>query len=290
MNPTDPNPAAAFYRHPLIPVVVAGIKGVNALSPAAGTRLATRLFSTPIPFKTRARRRPVPAGWRHQALRTDAGEIAVWRLVGTAPAAEPVLLIHGWAGSASDLMPIGESLVTRGLAPVAVDLPAHGHSRGWQTNGFVWSRTLRELQRATGSFRAVVAHSLGALATAHALGHGLRSERAVLLAPSAPPSDFIAWAGQAMGLPAGTTDAMRALLERRESASMRELEIDPLADGMRLPTLLVHDRDDPAAPHRISRHWSRREGVELVTTSSLGHRRILRDPAVHERIGTFLAR
>lgn len=55
------------------------------------------------------------------------------------------------------------------------------------------------------------------------------------------------------------------------------------------PLLVVHDQDDPETRHRdgqdIADSWPE---SELVTTSGLGHRRILRDAGVVELVTTFV--
>jgi pimeloyl-ACP methyl ester carboxylesterase len=58
---------------------------------------------------------------------------------------------------------------------------------------------------------------------------------------------------------------------------------------MTTPALIVHDRDDPDVPYahgeEIARAWP---GAELMTTSGLGHRSVLRDPEVIRRTVSFL--
>jgi pimeloyl-ACP methyl ester carboxylesterase len=60
---------------------------------------------------------------------------------------------------------------------------------------------------------------------------------------------------------------------------------------MNAPLLVIHDEDDREMPIRsgelVARSWPR---AELVRTSGLGHRRILRDAGVIERTVEFVAR
>jgi pimeloyl-ACP methyl ester carboxylesterase len=59
---------------------------------------------------------------------------------------------------------------------------------------------------------------------------------------------------------------------------------------MTAPVLIVHDRDDSDVPYthgeEIAAAWP---GAELLTTNGLGHRAVLRDPAVIQRTVTFLS-
>mgnify|MGYP003291741877 CR=1 FL=1 len=58
---------------------------------------------------------------------------------------------------------------------------------------------------------------------------------------------------------------------------------------MRTPLLVIHDREDAEVPWQegaiIAQAWP---GATLSTTSGLGHRRIVHDPAVVERAVGFL--
>ena len=56
------------------------------------------------------------------------------------------------------------------------------------------------------------------------------------------------------------------------------------------PLLVVHDRNDSRAPWAASgRLVERWPGAELLTTTDLGHNRLLADPAVVDRVASFIA-
>jgi pimeloyl-ACP methyl ester carboxylesterase len=58
---------------------------------------------------------------------------------------------------------------------------------------------------------------------------------------------------------------------------------------MSAPALVIHDREDRDVPYehgrQIAAAWP---GAQLLTTTGLGHRAILRDPEVVRRTLTFL--
>jgi len=58
-----------------------------------------------------------------------------------------------------------------------------------------------------------------------------------------------------------------------------------------VPLLVIHDRDDPTVPWAdgaaIATAWP---GAELVTTTGLGHRDLLRDASVVARAVAFVHR
>jgi pimeloyl-ACP methyl ester carboxylesterase len=136
----------------------------------------------------------------------------------------------------------------------------------------------------------LVGHSLGAAAVSLAMGNGLRAERAVLLAP---PADVILFShafARQLGLPMRAHDAMRRNLEHRLQIRWEELHIPTLARALTAPALIVHDREDDDVPYahgeEIAKAWP---GAELLTTTGLGHRSVMRDPEVVQRTVSFLA-
>jgi hypothetical protein len=82
---------------------------------------------------------------------------------------------------------------------------------------------------------------------------------------------------------------MRRRSERRLRLPWGELSIVRQAPALDAPLLVVHDRDDMEVPWSdgaaIVEAWP---GARLVTTTGLGHNRILRDPAVVAEVAGFL--
>jgi hypothetical protein len=70
---------------------------------------------------------------------------------------------------------------------------------------------------------------------------------------------------------------------------MADLHVARIAAGLGTPALVVHDRTDGEVPwsdgDEVARAWP---GARLRTTEGLGHRRVLRDPAVIAEATAFV--
>lgn len=140
-----------------------------------------------------------------------------------------------------------------------------------------------------GNVYGVLAHSMGGAATTIALRDGLRVERAVFISPPADPREFLEIFSEALAI----TDQVRALLkqrvERRVGVTMENMRASMIAPSMRIPLLVVHDRNDKEVPVRagqsIAEAWP---GADLIITEGLGHQRILRDPSVRDAAVSFI--
>ncbi len=195
------------------------------------------------------------------------------------PQRPKVLLIHGWNGRASHLAGFVKPLLAAGYQVVALDTPGHGDSPGRRSSIFQITEALLALDREAGPFAAAVTHSFGGTCLVYALSQGLRVGRAVCIAMPGHFDGLVDKYATAVDMPARVRANMIRRLEKRYGEGFRE-RIDPVrvAPSLRLPGLLIHDRDDHDVPWtegaEVAREWP---GAELMLTDGLGHRRILRD-------------
>lgn len=291
----SPNPAALFYGPAAGQRLLrGGLALLQRASPALAAALAYRLFVTPLPSKRAARRRPVPVEWQPLGWQAEGLRLVAWQRAQAPDDRGPrprVLLVHGWAGDAQQMRPLGEALWQAGFDPLLLDLPAHGRSAGWQTHLPQFVQVLLAAGRHFGPLHGVVGHSLGALAAGQALARGLAAERLVLLALSAPPRQVLAWYGAGFGL---APDGVARLRQRLETlaggAPLEAYEPAWLAARLPQPTLLLHDHEDRAAP--IVHAQALADALpraRLLASRGLGHRRLLADPATLQAVRVHLA-
>ena len=255
------------------------------VSPSLAAILAERMFFTP-PKARRSRGLDALRSAEPVALVVEGRPVAAWRW-GRGPV---VALLHGWGGRAAQLTSFVEPLLARGLSVVALDAPGHGESGRGRSSAPQFARALRAAADAVGGLHGVVAHSLGAAATALALRDGMRASRVVLLAAAAEPPLWVEHFAARLGLPREVVDRMQVRSERRLGMAWRELSVPALARNLEAPLLLVHDRDDPDVAiddaRAIVAAWPR---ATLLETSGLGHNGVLRARAVIGRVADFLA-
>ena len=288
--PVAPRPVHDFYaRRGTARWIGRGLRLLRGVAPGLALRTALRLFFTPLPSKLAARARPVPPGWTIEHLPFEGTRLAVWRRVEAKPGRPSVLLVHGWAGDALQLRHLAEAVGQAGFEPVLVEFPGHGRSDGWRSTLPQFARALFAVQARLGPWHGVVAHSLGALAVAHAAARGLAAGRLVLVAAPMPPAVVIEGFGQAFGLGTALSARMRAAIEAAEGVPLQAFEPAWLGAQVRQPALVVHDEDDRAAPiawgHRLA---DALPGARWLPTRGLGHRRVLDDEGVARAVVGFL--
>jgi len=282
----------AFGQSRIARSIASTLRAAGQLAPDLAARLAVHLFFTPFPTKLSSRRQ-VPHAWCMDRLHTGRESFTLLHHGSSwlHPEGRPrVLLVHGWAGDALQMQPLGEALAAAGFEPTLMDFPSHGRSGGWRCTMPQMVRSLLEAQACMGPFDAIVAHSMGTIASLHAMATGLRIRRLVALAPSSSPESVLRWFGEAFGLKQDLLARMRVLIETQERTPLDQFEPQWLGARVAAPTLLVHDRGDRMAPFANSQALlNALPGAVFHPTEGLSHRRILSDPAVINRALEHLA-
>ncbi len=281
-QPSTP-PGASLLR--------AGLQVLTAISPSLATRVIARVWFTPPRAPLRDAAREQLARGRKLDVRMGGQRIAAWSF-GSGPR---VLLVHGWGGHAGQLVDFVAPLVARGFEVVTFDGPGHGQSSGsalgYRQGSFVEvARAMRAVVDAVGPVTAIVAHSGGAIATGIAFDQGLTTDRLVLVAPMTRPLRYAerwsAWLGLDETLARGWE------VRASDRAGFSWADIDLVSAPRRFtppPVLVVHDRDDREVPfddgRALAAAWPQAIAVE---TTGLGHRRILHDTKVIDRVVGFV--
>jgi pimeloyl-ACP methyl ester carboxylesterase len=266
----------------------AALQTAFVVSEDLGASLAERLFTTTRRHARPQRERDVLASAREFTIditlrspRWHGGAqrpVAAWRW-GFGPT---VLLVHGWEGRGSQLGAFVAPLVEAGMSVVAFDAPGHGDSPDHQLYLTDFADAVADVAAAVGPLHAIIAHSFGAAAAllAHARA-GVEAPRNVMLAPNVLIDDAVARFARLVGLDERDRIAFEQRLAAHTGITLDALALDRLVDGCEGALLVVHDRDDREVPfvhgERLAATWP---NAQLRATEQLGHRRVLRDPAV----------
>lgn len=263
-----------------------GFRLLERVAPPVAVRLAMWLFAKP------KRRTPRPeevellrtAGRR--VLRNGRQKLVVWSW-GDGPL---VVLHHGWSGSAAQMAPLADRLAASGFRVAVVDARGHGQSPGWMATLPQMAGDLAAVCRQLGDVHALIGHSMGAMICARAMQVGIPASRVVMIAAPAEIMPYLRFFQRVFELSDATVDAMLAHYHARLGLSPADASAAQLAAGRTEPMLLIHDREDPDVPLRHPEAWlAAWPGARLELTSGLGHRRILRDQAVAERVAAAFA-
>ena len=261
-------------------------RATATIAPPLAARWFERLFLTPRRFPTPKREAEWLASARRSKLQFDEHRSLPLYIWGDGPV---VLLAHGWSGRGSQMAGFAQALVHEGFQVIAFDAPGHGQADGNRSSLPEVANTIEHVAEAVGPVHAIVAHSLGTAASTIALSRGLPVQKLVYVAPPENPGDYLYRIARFLGFGDAIARRTQARIEKRYDYPFELCRGSTLAAELDIPLLVVHDLDDRDVPHedavRLVEAWP---GARLMTTSGLGHHRILRTEKVIRAAADFL--
>ncbi len=147
------------------------------------------------------------------------------------------------------------------------------------------------MARACGPVHAVIGHSFGVACAIYAVQQGLKVNRIVAISPPASVRGLTQKFFIALNVAPRVQEIFNRKFEAQFGADLwQRFSPEVMARQLDVPGLVIHDQDDRDVPIEegiaVARAWP---GAQFVRTTGLGHRRILRDPAVVARVTAFIA-
>lgn len=260
----------------------AGFGVAERLAPGLGAAYAERLWWQ-LPPTPRGRMPGTPA----TRFQLKVGASAVTGHSWGDADGETVYLMHGWGGATTQFAGFVPALVAAGFRVVGFDAPSHGESGPGRWGAGRASipelaDALTAVVAAHGPAYAVIAHSLGCAAVGVAVRDGLAVKRLVFIAPAARPTAYTYEFAKRLGFGERIRSRMVRRVEARVGLPMDYFDVPEMAGQVAVPPVLVmHDVADRetryADGEAIAEAWP---GSRMVSTTGLGHNRILRDEQV----------
>ena len=261
---------------------------LNWISPFLAEKYARELFITPIRHKIPKREFHMEAESVQTKLVVPAihKEIVVYSYGNSD---KKILLVHGWSGRGTQLVKIADALIEKGYSTISFDAPAHGKSGTKTTLMLEFIESVLEIEKSYGPFEFAVGHSLGGMSILNAIKKGLQVEKAVVIGSGNSVINIVNTFVEKIGLPNKVAIIMRNSFEKKYQFDMESFSGYLAAKEVKVPVLVIHDNDDEDIPvseaHHLAENLSHKE---ILITNNLGHRKILGDSTVINKIIEFL--
>ncbi len=266
-----------------IPFLLKVVRWVFPKLERVSTRLAVtyfeKIFFTPLKYKTSYKEKELEATahffdieWKRKIQGYEWGD-----------SSKPyVLVIHGWAGRATQFRKFIPVLLNNNLRVVGFDGPSHGRSGGRKTSIYEFEEVLKKIVEMKGAPVAAIAHSFGGGAALYAIMQGLPVKKLINIASPTIADEIVKSYLNAIGGSWKTGVAFKKLIHKKYGKPFEEFTamhfIKEIND---LSLLLVHDADDKdvsiiQAEELIKAYPKGR----LITTHGLGHNQVLKDDKI----------
>jgi len=203
----------------------------------------------------------------------------------------PILLIHGWAGRATQFRRFIKPLNKAGYCVVGFDGPAHGRSEGKHTDIREFEEAIHKICEKVGQPAAIIAHSFGGGAALYAAMNGLKITKIINIATPTIGDEIISTYLKALHGSESTRDFFRKYMLSTYGKSFDQFTSSYFVRHLPYPVklLLIHDEDDKEVEIKQAEELIKLyPAARLLRTSGLGHTRILKDDKVIKACVTFV--
>jgi len=263
---------------------------IESLAPGLAKRFFVFLFFTPFKYEATEKEKKAETFGEKFSMVVDGKRIQCYRW---GDGKKVVLVVHGWAGRATQFRRFVKPLLKEGFQVVGFDGPAHGKSEGKNTNPQEFRAVIEQLVKQLGNVSSIITHSFGGVATLYAVANGLPVRTVINIASPTISDEIVNTYLRAIGGSAKTGEAFKTYVLEKTGKPFSEFSaltfIKSAPPDLKL--LLVHDEDDKEVslthPKELLKIFPQ---GELLQTKGLGHSRILKDQNVIHNVVTFIQR
>ena len=241
-------------------IIILSSKFIAFLSTKWVTIYASKLFTTPIKHKIPKREIEMDKKSVQQMIVVPSINRKV-NVYEYGKSSKKVLLVHGWSGRGTQLCKIADEMIRLGYSTVSFDAPAHGKSPGNST----------------------------IMVDFIAIKEGLQVKKAVIIGSGDIVQDITDDFISKLGLKPEISKLLCERFEKKYGGIMDDYSAYKAAETTLIPTLVIHDENDPEVSVKAGIHIHQHlKNGELMLTKRLGHRKILADHQVIEKITNFI--
>jgi pimeloyl-ACP methyl ester carboxylesterase len=199
-----------------------------------------------------------------------------------------ILMAHGWEGQASDFYQMIPDFIQAGYEVITFDGPAHGKSSGKKTNIFEFIQLIDEINQKW-PIDFALGHSMGgvSIGLTQYLSHSFNPEKLIIMGSPNKIEIVIEKFLSHFKLNEKVRESFVELIEKNIKLKVSGLNLESALANTN--SLLVYDEDDLMVPYGRALEIKKSvENIELLTTSGLGHIKILRNQQIIEYILKFI--
>ncbi|MGG7035670.1 MAG: alpha/beta fold hydrolase [Flavobacterium sp.] len=263
-------------------------KTLSILSPYLATLYAAKLFTTPVRFKTPRREMEMDTNSKQTLVHIPKINKSVV-IYEYGKSDKKIILVHGWSGRGTQLVNIANELLKQGYSVLTFDAPGHGKSPGKTTLMLEFIAIILQLKKEYGPFEAGIGHSLGGMSLLNSMKQGLQLNHLVTIGSGDIIKDIMDEFVEKLNLKLSISDRMEQRFNKIYKQEMSDSSAYLAAKEIKIPVLIIHDKNDLEVPVSCAHHiYENLSNGELMITEKLGHRKIISDNDVINKIIGFI--
>jgi len=263
-------------------------KTIQFFSLNLAAKFAIFIFSTPVKYKIPKRELKMFANSKKRLVLIPAISKKVM-LYTYGNGLKKALLVHGWSGRGTQLSTIAQYLIENNYTVYSFDAPGHGKSPKSRTNMLEFEASIKFLDLVVGPFDIAIGHSLGGMALLKSSASGFKVNKLIVIGTGDKVTTILLNFIHNLQLKPIIVLKIKHYFDDVLKVNIEQLSGSYNALKTPTKTLVIHDKNDKDID--VSRAYKIRQNLkngELFITNNLGHRLILRDKKVIDKISTFI--
>lgn len=260
-------------------------KTCDIIAPKIASKWAIKLFLSPLRTPNTQKGLKLMEDVEHYEILANGKIMRAYRM-GSGP---EVICIHGWAGKAAQFADLAYTITEAGFSFIAIDVWAHGNSEGKMASMFDFAAVTEKLVEDSRDLNCVIGHSLGAASVSLAVHDGLIIPRFVAMGAPTLPDDILNSFRKIIQAPYRINQVIKNACAEVFKRDFDEIAMSNTALSVTCPLLAIHGEEDfDVDIFHLDALKLVKADIESMRVAKLGHRRILKDKAVIERIISFI--
>ena len=206
---------------------------------------------------------------------------------------EVVIMSHGWADTSQSFEQMISKLTSQGYLVAAIDHIGHGKSSGKNSHLLSFIETmellLEHFEQERIPVAGIVGHSMGAIATLNLPKQTLENKKLILISSPIKFFELMFDKVEQFGISRKLLIRVLESVGQQYGRHWQHLHLDNHKIKLDLDVTFIHDEKDRYAPFHDVKHYLHGKETSLITTSGLGHTRILGDTSVINSVSQVLA-
>ncbi|MEM6522229.1 MAG: alpha/beta hydrolase [Bacteroidota bacterium] len=204
----------------------------------------------------------------------------------------PVLFVHGWMGRAVQFHKFIPAFNKAGYSVISFDSTGHGLSEGSKSHLMEFAGVIKLLSDEYGKFRMVVGHSLGGVASLHAVKDFDVTDKLVMITSPAIAEEIVYEFRKKIGASEKCEPYFEKYILETYGKRFEEYSASQIVTEVENADLfLIYDKNDREVSMQNAEVMQRNcPDARFMITQGLGHNRILKDKEVITSTLEFLQR
>ncbi len=269
--------------------ILATGKILTFLSPFLASKFAAWLFLKPFRYKLPNREKEMDDLFQQECVLVPAinREIVIYKNT-SANSGKKILLAHGWSGRGTQMPDIALRLLKESYEVYSFDAPAHGKAPGKMSMMPYFIDSIHFIDKKYGPFYGAVGHSLGGMSLLKAVKDNFSLQKLIIIGTANSVTHITREFAQNMQLNLKVAKKMKFYFDKKFGEDMDNLSGAFSALKVKIPTLVIHDEEDVDV--HVSSAYEIKNNLkqgEIFITKGLGHRKVLGNKEVINKITTF---